>query len=63
MNIKIDYIILQLSGPNRKYKTEWDGSIRYMTPHEISCENQLLFDLPTGLKKELHSCYKNKKTP
>lgn len=56
MNIKIDYIILQLSGPNRKYKTEWDGSIRYMTPHEISCENQLLFE-PWGSLETLHWIY------
>ena len=55
-NIKIDYIIVQLSGTNRKYKANWAGDISYITPHDTLNTNELLFE-PWGSLETLHWIY------
>ena len=55
-NIKIDYIMIQLSGTNRKYKAEFDGSIKYITPHLPHHNSYLLLE-PWGTLETLHWIY------
>jgi len=53
--INIDYIILQTSGTNRRYKSNWDGTISNITPHDIGGDD-LLFE-PWGTLETLHWIY------